>query len=234
MSQSQTDRPVLILGMHRSGTSCLAGCLQSAGLVLGEVNTFASHNKKGNREHESIRDIHEGLLAHQGYAWDRPPPHQVDWRALDEQHLLQETATLRKNRQWGYKDPRTIFCLEGWNKLFSPVLIATFRHPESVARSLLTRAEAWGTEMTRAEALSLWNAYNLELLRITQAQGIPFVRYGITPDNYIASVKQAADTLRLNADRATEFYTQRLQHDTQVSDTVPTECSEIWDRLLAR
>lgn len=52
-----TDHPlspyastVLILGMHRSGTSCLAGSLQEAGLYLGEVNTAAPHNAKGNRE----------------------------------------------------------------------------------------------------------------------------------------------------------------------------------------
>jgi len=46
----QISPPILILGMHRSGTSCLAGCLEEAGLYLGDVNLKAGFNKKGNRE----------------------------------------------------------------------------------------------------------------------------------------------------------------------------------------
>ena len=42
--------PIAILGMHRSGTSCLAGSLQEAGIYLGDVVTSAAHNQKGNRE----------------------------------------------------------------------------------------------------------------------------------------------------------------------------------------
>jgi len=38
---TSSSQAVLILGMHRSGTSCLAGSLQEAGLYLGEVNTAA-------------------------------------------------------------------------------------------------------------------------------------------------------------------------------------------------
>ncbi|HBM84618.1 MAG TPA: sulfotransferase family protein, partial [Halieaceae bacterium] len=33
---SQPRRVIAILGMHRSGTSCLTGSLQEAGLELGE------------------------------------------------------------------------------------------------------------------------------------------------------------------------------------------------------
>ena len=34
------DRVVCILGMHRSGTSCLTGSLQQAGLFLGDCHTW--------------------------------------------------------------------------------------------------------------------------------------------------------------------------------------------------
>ena len=64
---------ILILGMHRSGTSCLAGSLQEAGLYLGEVNTTAPHNAKGNRESRTIVALHDGLLQANGGAWDAPP-----------------------------------------------------------------------------------------------------------------------------------------------------------------
>ena len=47
-------QPIVILGMHRSGTSCLAGCLEELGLHLGTVITSAPHNKKGNRENPEL------------------------------------------------------------------------------------------------------------------------------------------------------------------------------------
>jgi hypothetical protein len=41
--------PIIILGMHRSGTSLVAGCLEAAGLYLGPVNNYAPFNKKGKQ-----------------------------------------------------------------------------------------------------------------------------------------------------------------------------------------
>ena len=48
--------PVAIVGMHRSGTSCLAGCLEDLGLTLGKVNRAAPHNLKGNNENPRFWD----------------------------------------------------------------------------------------------------------------------------------------------------------------------------------
>lgn len=51
---------VIVLGMHRSGTSCLTGLLQQAGVALGNVVKEAAHNKKGNRF-----DFFDNELRHQ-------------------------------------------------------------------------------------------------------------------------------------------------------------------------
>ncbi len=64
---------IAILGMHRSGTSCLAGSLQQAGLYLGEVVEQAPHKKRGNRESLVIRSLNDRLLEENGGAWDSPP-----------------------------------------------------------------------------------------------------------------------------------------------------------------
>ena len=45
-SGTHEQRTVMILGMHRSGTSMLAGSLQEAGLALGDVLTEAPYNPK--------------------------------------------------------------------------------------------------------------------------------------------------------------------------------------------
>ena len=64
---------ICILGMHRSGTSSLAGCLQEAMLGLGDVVESAPHNLKGNRENLAIRGLNDDFLAYSNGAWDRPP-----------------------------------------------------------------------------------------------------------------------------------------------------------------
>ncbi|WP_173204579.1 hypothetical protein [Sphingopyxis sp. BSNA05] len=47
VSLGDVSRPfVLILGMHRSGTSCLAGALERCGLHLGDVRRTGTHNKR--------------------------------------------------------------------------------------------------------------------------------------------------------------------------------------------
>ena len=226
--------PLLILGMHRSGTSCLAGCLEAGGLALGTVNTAASHNARGNRENEAIRDVHDRILAYHGYTWDRPPPHQLSWRPLDFDALVRVTGDLAKKPIWGLKDPRTVFCLDGWKKQFNPRLIVTFRHPQAVAASLMKRADAWITPMSRDLALGLWTAYNREILQATRATDTQFISYDETASDYRASISRLANHFGLNADRATKFYSESLTHEKNAGEPIPEFCQKTWNGLLER
>ena len=64
---------ILILGMHRSGTSCLAGSLQKRGVFLGQVHEVNPHNRKGNRENQRLVDLNTKILQYNHADWDRPP-----------------------------------------------------------------------------------------------------------------------------------------------------------------
>ena len=57
---------VVVLGMHRSGTSCLAGSLEQQGLFLGEVNTSAPWNRRGNRERFDVMNLQGDILEASG------------------------------------------------------------------------------------------------------------------------------------------------------------------------
>lgn len=226
--------PILILGMHRSGTSCLAGCLEAAGLTLGDVNRSAPHNAKGNREHERIRDIHDRLMTYHGYSWDHPPDRQLSWRPLDLDRVEAEISCLEGAPVWGFKDPRLIFCITGWIKLYAPRFVATFRHPDAVADSLIRRAEKWGSPMPRSHALDLWIRYNRELLHITTARNTPFILFDVEQEVYLARLREIADGLGLRGDLAGSFFSSNLQHETQTSQAVPDVCAPIWNELLER
>jgi len=71
------QRVIAILGMHRSGTSLLAGTLQECGLDLGDVITASPANEKGNRESWALMALHEDLLRKAGGSWNQPPGQPV-------------------------------------------------------------------------------------------------------------------------------------------------------------
>lgn len=154
-----TERRVIcVLGMHRSGTSCLTGSLQEAGIDLGDCHTWNPHNRKGNRENQRIVDLNDAVLAANAASWDRPRA-KVTWRDSD---LSAARAIIEANRtslSFGFKDPRTLLTLEGW-RLALPEMefIGIFRHPLDVAQSLNNRSG-----MAIEQGLALWFQYNRRL-----------------------------------------------------------------------
>ena len=185
--------PVLILGMHRSGTSCLAGSLQEAGLYLGEVNTAAPHNAKGNRESRVIMDLQDDLLRANGGNWDAPPP-KVVWSAEHRVRRDAIIATYPTDRIWGFKDPRTLLTLPGWlEALPSPVhFVGTFRHPLAVAASLHAR-----NGVALEKSLALWETYNRRLLDYQRQWNFPMVCFDWPPERYQQRLQTIAPTLNL-------------------------------------
>ncbi len=61
----------IILGMHRSGTSMLAGALSLCNFYLGNnLMNPSSDNAKGYFEHNEIVRIHDEFLNNIGYSWN--------------------------------------------------------------------------------------------------------------------------------------------------------------------
>src|SRR5690349_14671023 len=81
---------LIVLGMHRSGTSLLGGLLSQVGVVMGR-SLYAPQkgvNEKGFWEHEDIVDTHDELLLTLKSQWDDvlPWPDQW-WESRDVQPL---------------------------------------------------------------------------------------------------------------------------------------------------
>ena len=69
-------RNVVILGMHRSGTSMVAEALASAGVYVGEPQDLLlgkEDNPHGFWEREDVVALDDAILADAGAAWYRPP-----------------------------------------------------------------------------------------------------------------------------------------------------------------
>ena len=131
---------LFILGMHRSGTSCLTGMLEDAGFNVGDVDRWNPDNPKGNREHLAVTPLNEGLLRLHGGAWDDPPARievdEAQRRKMDAIVAELESA----GRPWLIKDPRILLMPGPWLSLRPDARrLGVVRHPLAVARSLERR-----------------------------------------------------------------------------------------------
>ena len=81
LARAPGAKGLLVLGMHRSGTSALTRLLNLHGAVLGDDLLPAGHdNPSGFWELREAVAIHERLLAGLGMAWDDPRALPPDWQ----------------------------------------------------------------------------------------------------------------------------------------------------------
>jgi len=224
---------VVILGMHRSGTSSLAGCLEQYGLDLGEVSHWNHHNRKGNREHPSVISLNKQVLAASGGSWDRPPERIVwgkDLALLRDEWIKQRSEQARQ--RWGFKDPRTVLTLPFWLEGLDDVqLVGTYRHPDSVAKSLKSRGS-----IDMVQGMLLWRSYNKQLLEIWDRTPFPLVSFDVSAEQYRASVQRVARLLRTpECDGPNDFFESTLRHEepSKAEDLMEEEDHRIYQRLDA-
>jgi len=220
--------PIAVIGMHRSGTSCLAGCLEDLGLSLGQVNTAAPHNRKGNRENPRLWPVHDAVLARVGASWDRPPSGPVAWLASEVvalRDVLEEYQDLPA--PWGVKDPRATVLLDGWFEVIPDLrLVASFRHPLAVAGSLAAR-----NNFTNKHSLNAWSLYNQAVLDWHARGQVQAVIDYRDPD-YEAQVRSVAYELGLDASLPMPFHDSELTH--QLADgPIPSSVEATWKALKA-
>ena len=118
-----TGRPVLlVLGMHRSGTSATAGFLAGLGARMAANPIRADgNNPHGYWEPEPLVSLHNRLLAEVGSAWDDFGPLDVA-RLAGAREALAAAFTAEFGTDVGLavlKDPRICRLLPLWRISFS-------------------------------------------------------------------------------------------------------------------
>ncbi|MEM9116626.1 MAG: sulfotransferase [Cyanobacteria bacterium P01_F01_bin.56] len=165
------SQPIIIAGMHRSGTSLTASILQQAGVSIGDQLLEASPgNAKGFFEDTDFLNLHQDILQSQGISlegWSTvgqlTVPHQF-WpraQALCDRRL--QTHSL-----WGWKEPRTTLFLDFWKQLLPQAkVILPYRSPWEVVDSLFTRGDVAFLHNPNL-ATAIWLAYNQTVLAFYQ------------------------------------------------------------------
>jgi len=156
---SAASPPIIVIGMHRSGTSLLTRVLQQAGLFMGRGATR-------NEEAAFTNAINAWVFGQASATWDRPE--SIDWLWNDAQlwpwlvdyvdGIARGPASLRFMgpgrwwryrgldgiaEPWGFKDPRNTYTLPLWRAVFPEArVIHIVRHGVDVAASLRARRQA--------------------------------------------------------------------------------------------
>lgn len=179
-------RGIIIVGMHRSGTSLVARMahLWGASVVDDQALIPADDwNEGGYWEWMPLVRFNLELLSQLGASgWNPPPLDRIPRQLL----LAQQSALAARahcilsesnagGRPWMWKDPRLAVLLPFWTSLWDdPIYLVPVRHPGEVAASLALRDGA-----SPEAGLALWRHYNTAILR-SLPRGAPslFLDYG--------------------------------------------------------
>jgi len=96
----ETQKSIIVLGMHRSGTSAMARIMNLLGVALGEdIVPPQFDNPRGFLEHRKIYEIHDKLLSGLGSAYDDIRPLPQNWWTTDTKET--NPCKIRTSRQTG-------------------------------------------------------------------------------------------------------------------------------------
>lgn len=247
MKKANPRHCILVLGMHRSGTSTTSGCMEIAGYDLGQ-HFFEPEedNEKGNFENKSITMFNEGLLGLLYGRWHNTYHLPDGW--WKDELLTGERDSLSKifdeefneNSVLSIKDPRIsvllpfyLDVLKGLN--IRPKFIINFRNPFEVAASLEKR-----NNFTLSKSFLLWMDHTLKAELFTRDYPRVFLDFNTLVKNPVRSMQHLNKSLNLSLtiDKATEkqlnsFVEKGLKHHTFSPDTKKQEIPNMFFQLYS-
>uniref|UniRef100_A0A832GNH1 Adenylyl-sulfate kinase n=1 Tax=Caldimicrobium thiodismutans TaxID=1653476 RepID=A0A832GNH1_9BACT len=216
---------LLVLGMHRSGTSLLAGLLHLSGIGMGrKLLPPAFDNPKGFFENQAVYKLNEEeLLPLLGTKWYDPIPLEREMFAGLPERLRQGALKILEEEYegrevFGIKDPRLAILFPFWEEVLREFgaeigVVFIHRNPLEVAYSLHYR-----DNFPIERGLLLWVKYNLCGELFSRAYPRIFVSYKEVLTEPVRVLKRIFEFFSLGrlspeAERAVLHFTERrLKH----------------------
>jgi hypothetical protein len=213
------SRLIVVLGMHRSGTSAITRGLQTLGVELGErlMPAVDGNNAKGFWEDLDFNALNIELMRALGGEWDTLSP--LDITRLPEDQLtafrLRAAALLRERMAdgvvYGIKDPRMARLLGFWKPVFAHLDIDTayliaLRHPLSIASSLAKR-----DGFSLAKSSYLWLLHVVPAIEQTHGARRVVVDFDRLMDQPRTELERIAKALDLPADLSPQAYREYVR-----------------------
>lgn len=156
---------VLVVGMHRSGTSVVSGMLSKIGVDFGSNLLGATYaNPAGHYEDKELIRINEDLLIASGGSWDAPPSDDNIRKAFSDRKdrikkYLKNESRSKSGEYYGIKEPRVSLMIPMYADVLCDVkIIYVTRDEREVANSINKR-----NKIGLSYAVNLCRYYNREI-----------------------------------------------------------------------
>jgi GT2 family glycosyltransferase/glycosyltransferase involved in cell wall biosynthesis len=204
---------VVVLGMHRSGTSLVTKSLELFGCEFGSnLMPAQADNPKGFWEDLDVVEFNDQLLKQLDSKWDFPAlliDKNLDQRFKsaipDAKQLL--SNKMEASNMLAIKDPRISLLLPFWEKVFRSMsinvaYILVYRNPVDVAASLEYR-NGFGS----ADSLDLWYLYNFACLRVLGGDFVVVDYHKMihSPEEQLGRIGRALGVSSVDKGRTDEF-----------------------------
>lgn len=243
---------IVVLGMHRSGTSVITRGLQVMGVELGNnlMPPALGDNDKGYWEDLDIYSLNLEMLEFLKTDWYYLTPIQnSDVNSLAARGYVQRAVELLNKKTasceiFGFKDPRTAKLLPFWVEVFRQgqfdvSYVISLRHPLSVCQSL-TKRNGFETE----RGAFLWLEHVLGSLTGTVGENrilVDYDKFMETPGTELARVANRLQLQILPVELEkfeTEFLDNELRHtvfqvDDLNQDELPRLIRDVYTDLLS-
>jgi len=154
------SKQILVMGMHRSGTSMVSRILNLMGCYYSpkdQVILPAEDNPKGFWERKDVMDLNNKILHDHQATWDNPyklKDIKIN-NTLYSKDIKKIIHKLEPHRPWFIKDPRFCLTYNSWaNELEHNVNIVVLRNPLAISISLFNR-----NKINYLSGLALWDFY---------------------------------------------------------------------------
>jgi len=246
----ESNSPILIIGMHRSGTSMITKLLGDNGLFLGDSNLlqgvnqdYISDNPKGYWEFKPGVELADRILTKLGGTWNRPPEN-IGSFVFEKEEFKEEIARAKEifspfkavEIPWGWKDPRNSLLIDFWKLIFPDLkLLICLRNPIEVAFSLSKR---FIEHVTFRDGVRLWELYNRVIVQKMNQH--PFLvthyeSYFYSPKKEIERVREfigleKANNPDLNSIDA-KLYRGMVPENLSMGEVFPTEIKHLYETM---
>ena len=239
MSNFSVDRQaILVLGMHRSGTSALTRVINLLGFGLPRALIPPSqYNERGFWETQVLADFHDRVLESAGSYWHDWSKFNSDWHGSPVSSPFREELKRIIDSEFGMndafviKDPRICRFVPLWvdtlqSLQIQPYAVIPIRHPLEVVHSLRER-----DRFTDQKSLLLWLRHVLDAEGSSRHLPRAFCTYESLLSDWHGTMKRMGTQMgvvwpRLSMDSRIEigdFLSSKIRHHVFASQDLNAE-----------
>jgi len=240
------NKAIVVVGMHRSGTSAISGLLDELGVFMGK-NLYGPQkgvNEKGFFENAEVVELNDRFFDALYQSWDDPFAYNFEGVYSDRYQPFEVSTTSLLESEygghglWGMKDPRTSLHLPFWHRQISqkniePCYLMMLRNPLEVAMSLKKR-----DGFSIKKGLILWCNYTLSTYLFCRDKTLLIVDFNqlISEPKIVLKTLSKSFDITLPKNNAT-FIEKKLRNNDsgqKASDTLSKLALEIYQALGQR